>query len=117
MSPRTIFVFGSNTRGIHGLGSAAEAMRNHGAKWGVGSGLTGESYAIPTKDGDLLPLELSTIHKNVRNFLKFANNHPDWRFNTVKIGCGLAGYMEEEIKPFFEKAPVNVNLPKGWRAD
>ena len=43
-----IFVFGSNLEGKH-LGGAAKAAHNKfGAQWGVGVGLTGQSYAIPT---------------------------------------------------------------------
>ena len=57
-----IFVFGSNLAGIHGLGSAKEAVLHHGAEYiknvtarfGVigknGFGLQGNSFAIPTKD-------------------------------------------------------------------
>jgi hypothetical protein len=113
---KSIFVFGSNLAGIHGMGSAAEAYRNHGAQMGVGKGLTGSSYAIPTKDADLLPLELKEIHRHVQRFIRFAKDHPDLRFHVVRVGCGLAGYMEEEIKPFFADAPGNCVLPEGWRA-
>ena len=48
----TIFVFGSNPKGIHGAGAAKVAMEQFGAKYGVGEGLTGNSYALPTKDLD-----------------------------------------------------------------
>lgn len=48
----TIFVFGSNPKGIHGAGAAKVAMEQFGAKFGVGEGLTGNSYALPTKDLD-----------------------------------------------------------------
>lgn len=112
---RHIFVFGSNLAGIHGLGSAAEAHRTHGAEWGVGKGLTGNAYAIPTKDAALLPLELKEIHRHVQRFLRFVAEHPSWHFHVVKVGCGLAGYMEDEISPFFKDAPDNCELPEGWR--
>ena len=46
---KPIFVFGSNLAGNHGAGAALEAHKNWGAKLGVGIGLTGDSYAIPTK--------------------------------------------------------------------
>ena len=46
----TIFVFGSNPTGIHGAGAAKVAREQFGAKAGVGEGLTGNSYALPTKD-------------------------------------------------------------------
>ena len=44
-----IFVFGSNLRGIHGKGAALHAKQKHGAVQGVGEGLRGNSYALPTK--------------------------------------------------------------------
>lgn len=115
MRADSIFVFGSNLAGIHGMGSAAEAHRNHGAKMGVGKGRTGQAYAIPTKDEALLPLPLPIIHRHVKTFLAYAEEHPSLRFHVVKVGCGLAGYMEDEIQPFFQDAPENCDLPKGWR--
>ena len=36
-----IFVFGSNLAGRHGAGSAKEAIKNWGAKYGVGFGRPG----------------------------------------------------------------------------
>lgn len=46
----TIFVFGSNPEGRHGAGAAKIAREQFGAQYGVGEGLTGSSYALPTKD-------------------------------------------------------------------
>lgn len=110
-----IFVFGSNLAGRHGAGSALEAAKNHGAKRGVGSGMSGRSYAIPTKDEDLQTLPLDEIAKFVKVFIEYASRRSDLTFNVVKIGCGLAGYKESEIAPMFAGAPQNVNLPEGWR--
>ena len=45
-----IFVFGSNTQGRHGKGSALVARLNFGAIYGQAYGLQGQSYAIVTKD-------------------------------------------------------------------
>ena len=110
-----IFVFGSNLAGRHGAGSAKEALLKHGAVTGQGRGLQGQSYALPTKDERLRTLPLDVIHVHVECFKMFAGMHPHLTFNVVKIGCGLAGYMEEQIAPMFKGSPVNVNLPKGWR--
>lgn len=111
-----IFTFASNLSGRHGAGSALEARKKHGAIYGQGVGLQGNSYAIPTKDENLKVLPLNIIKNYVDEFIEFAYNNPDKDFHVVKIGCGLAGYKEEEIKPLFENAPVNVVLPKGWRS-
>lgn len=111
----TIFVFGSNLAGRHGAGSAKHAYLYYGAKYGVGIGRTGNSYAIPTKDKNLKVLSLSEINKYVQEFVKYAIANPDLKFEVVKIGCGLAGYSENEISPMFQNTPENVRLPEGWK--
>jgi hypothetical protein len=115
MQKKRIFVFGSNLAGIHGAGSARAAREQWGARLGVGVGRTGDAYAIPTKDARLKTLPLKVIGAYVVTFLEYAQEHPELEFEVVKIGCGLAGFREEEIAPFFSKAPQNVNLPTGWR--
>lgn len=110
-----IFVFGSNLAGRHGKGAALFARQNHGAKTGVGVGLYGNSYAIPTKDAKIQTLPLETIGLYVAHFLDFARAYPQLDFNVTKIGCGLAGYQETDIAPLFKGAPPNCLLPVGWR--
>lgn len=44
-----VFVFGSNPQGFHGAGAAKAALA-FGAKIGVGRGLSGNSYALVTKN-------------------------------------------------------------------
>jgi hypothetical protein len=109
-APRTIFVFGSNLAGRHGKGSALEARIKHGAIYGRGLGLHGNSYAIPTKDARFSSLSLEVIGFHVANFLSFVHTHPDWQFNIVDIGCGLAGYGPEDIAPLFKGAPKNCRF-------
>lgn len=46
----TVFVFGSNPGGVHGAGAAKTAHDMFGAQTGVGEGMTGNAYALPTKD-------------------------------------------------------------------
>ena len=46
----TVFVFGSNPGGVHGAGAAKTARDMFGAQAGVGEGMTGNAYALPTKD-------------------------------------------------------------------
>lgn len=110
--PKEIFVFGSNLAGRHGMGSAAEAVRNHGAQYGVGFGRTGRAYAIPTKDEKLNVLPLQTIAIHVKYFIQYAKLNDDYTFNIVAIGCGLAGYKPSEVAPMFKSAPSNCKLPK-----
>lgn len=114
MSKR-IFVFGSNLAGLHGAGSARAAYDEHGAVWGVGHGPTGSAYAIPTKDESIETMETEAIAPYVAAFVVYATNHPGLVFDVVKIGCGLARKSESEMAALFKGAPLNVNLPDGWR--
>jgi hypothetical protein len=109
-----IFVFGSNLAGRHGAGAALYAKTHHGAVYGQGIGLQGNSYAIPTKDFYIRTLPLNVIQAYVEIFLSFARGNLELQFEVTKIGCGLAGYKESQIAPMFRDAPENCHLPKGW---
>lgn len=78
--------------------------------------MQGTSYAIPTKDRNLHPLPLGTIEKHVLTFKGFAVRNPFFTFKVTRIGCGLAGYTDVQIAPMFRDAPINCELPEGWRA-
>lgn len=104
-----IFVFGSNIAGQH-LGGAAKVAHNQfGAKWGVGVGHTGQTYAIPTMQGGV-----ETIQPYVDEFVAYAKEHQELKFLVTRIGCGIAGFKNEEIAPLFKKAAAvcNIYLPK-----
>lgn len=109
-----IFVFGSNLAGVHSAGSAKAALKYHGAVWGIGEGLQGTSYAIPTKDARLQTLPIPSIHYHVKRFIQFAEDHPEMTFDVVKVGCGLAGVDESIMRELFAGAPDNCLLPKDW---
>ena len=111
-----IFVFGSNLAGRHGKGAALTAKIEHDAVYGIGEGPTGRAYAIPTKDEKLKVRSLDSIERSVDNFLTYAELNEDLVFQVTRIGCGLAGYSDEEIAPFFEGAPDNCILPIEWKA-
>lgn len=109
-----IFVFGSNLAGRHGAGAALDARRLHGAVYGCGEGMSGYSYAIPTKDHALKPRSLDEIRQSVQTFLDFARETPEAIYQVTRIGCGLAGFKDHEIGPMFAGAPANCELPKNW---
>ena len=109
-----IFVFGSNLAGRHGAGAALFARHNHGARYGQGIGLQGNSYAIPTKDHNLRTLPLITIKQHVDQFIQFAMQHSELQFELTRIGCGLAGYSDDQIAPLFANCPTNVIKPRYW---
>lgn len=113
LSRNQIFVFGSNLGGFHGAGAARKAYHSFGAEWGVGEGRTGQCYAIPTKDAELGIRPLEAIDRSVERFLSYAQRNPELTFLVTKIGCGLAGYSTEAIKPMFKNrhVPGNVVLP------
>jgi hypothetical protein len=109
-----IFVFGSNVSGRHGKGAAKTAMK-WGAKYGVGNGIYGKTYAIPTVDKQIKnALSLSSIKMYVDQFIKFATNNTQYIFLVTEIGCGLAGYTVKDIAPLFKEALYleNIYLPK-----
>jgi hypothetical protein len=119
LSSGKVFVFGSNLAGRHGKGAALYARQYLGAITGQGRGPmpaveTPTCLAIPTKDESLKILPLSFIRAEVRHFIAYAATHPDLEFFVTRIGCGLAGYNDEDISPFFKGSPVNCELPLGW---
>ena len=111
-----IFTFGSNLAGRHGKGAALDAKNNWGAIYGVGEGLQGQSYAIPTKSLTLQPLSIDEIVYHIIVFLRFADDNPQFEFMMTRIGCGLAGYADRQIAPLFESAPDNMIFPPEWKS-
>ena len=109
-----IFVFGSNESGVHGAGAAAYAVAHHGAIYGQGFGLQGNSYAIPTKDYHIETLPIHKIVVYVDRFLLDAQMNPEVIFDVTRIGCGLAGYTDADIAPLFVKASENCYFPSEW---
>lgn len=109
LSENEIFVFGSNMEGSHGGGAARLAYQRFGAVWGLGWGLQGQSYAIPTMQGGV-----ETIRPYVNEFIRFAQQNSHLTFLVTRIGCGIAGFRDEEIASLFKEALCidNVVLPK-----
>ncbi len=111
LQPNEIFVFGSNEKGQHGGGAARIAYERFGAIWGQGAGLQGQSYGIPTMGGSV-----DYIRPQVDAFIEFAKDHPNLIFLVTRIGCGIAGYKDEEIAPLFRNALsiTNIHLPNSF---
>lgn len=113
LAENEIFVFGSNSAGIHNGGAAKFAMRKFGAILGQGEGLQGRSYAIPTTG------YFETMVMAIQRFNDFAARNPQKRFLVTRIGCGNAGYSAEQIAPYFQECVKleNVALPADfWMA-
>ncbi len=111
LKPNEVFVFGSNLAGHHGGGAARVARQRFGAVMGKGVGLQGQSYAIPTMQGGV-----ETIKPYVDDFIAFAKSHPELKFYVTRIGCGIAGFKDEEIASLFADAVEldNIILPKSF---
>ena len=111
LKPNEVFVFGSNMKGMHIGGAARVAADKFGAEWGNPIGLQGQSYAIPTMFKDV-----EDIKPYVESFIKFAEEHSELFFYVTRIGCGIAGFRDEEIAPLFLEARTleNVCLPESF---
>lgn len=111
LQPDEVFVFGSDMNGIHDGGAAAYAVRHFGAIRGQGEGPQGQSYAIPTTSCSFMETHLA-----IENFIEHARMLPDTRFYVTRIGCGNAGYTDEQIAPLFVEAMSipNIYLPKSF---
>lgn len=111
LKPNEIFVFGSNLDGMHDGGAARAAYNKFGAIWGQGVGLQGQSYGIPTMHGGV-----DVIKPYVDEFIDFAKSHPELKFLVTRIGCGIAGFRDEEMAPLFKDAIEieNIYLPKSF---
>lgn len=110
-----VFVFGSNLAGRHGKGAARVARFEFGARYGLGRGQYGRSFALPTKDERLVILDLATIRAEVGSFIEHASHMRGDRFWVTRVGCGLAGYKDVQIAPMFRAAPANCSFPLEWR--
>lgn len=115
-----VFVFGSNyPYGRHGAGAAKTAKLYYGAKNGVGEGLMGQSYGLPTVDWTkkYRPLKPIEIKKYADNFIQCAKDNPHLTFLLTEVGCGLAGCNVKDIAPLFKECVdlENVKMPqKFW---
>lgn len=107
LAPNEIFVFGSNALGMHHAGAARVAYNEFGAEWGNGEGLQGQSYSIPTMEGE------HNTKLAIMRFTQYAREHPELKFLVTPVGCSIAGYTPEEIAPMFKDAAYleNVYLP------
>ena len=108
-----IFVFGSNRAGRHGKGAAKYAHLYHHAIYGIGEGIQGGSYAIPTKDSKLVRLSLDEIKVHVDRFIDY-NRSTNLPFFVTAIGTGLSYYKHSEIAPMF-KGAKRCWFPKEWK--
>jgi hypothetical protein len=136
LKPNEVFVFGANTAGGHGGGTAGLAQRgttssNYTAlpigtkgKWSeygivdkLMQGTEGKSFGIVTKAANISgtslkigtkrSVPLSRIEESINALIKTANENPSLKFLVTKFGTNMAGFSEQEMKSLLE----NKNLP------
>lgn len=120
MISTSVFVFGSNLRGIHGAGAALSAVHFHGAQVGLGVGLQGGSYAIPTCSLPGTPLPLDVVRLYVLQFAAFVDivKATNWAvmFKVTRVGCGYAGFKDEQMAPLFNACdPSMCQFDASWQ--
>jgi hypothetical protein len=98
---------------MHMAGAAAFAVERHGAIFGFAEGPQGNSYAIPTCDSYIVPLTLTEIKMYVDSFINYAHQS-DEEFQVTRVGCGIAGFQDDQIAPLFKNAPLNCLMPPEW---
>ncbi|QDF45940.1 hypothetical protein vBVpaPMGD2_1 [Vibrio phage vB_VpaP_MGD2] len=136
MSGNNIFVFGSNPEGRHGMGAAKAAMK-FGAKLGIGRGLQGNTYALPTKNlkagftekctgityhrSGKRSIPLSMIRDNILELYSVARSRPELTFVVVyqADASNLNGYSSNEIMDTFiigMDVPNNILIHESFRS-
>lgn len=115
LEPGQVFVFGSNAAGHHAGGAALQAYEQFGAEWGVGEGLTGQSYAFPTLRADMTQVSNTELKAARLKFYQECEAHPELIFLLTKVGTGIAGFPESKMRALFRNAPANVVKPTDWR--
>ena len=122
----TVFVFGSNPEGRHGAGAAKVARLQFGAIYGIGEGLQGRSYALPTKDlrvtanNGYRSISQERITQSIRRLYSTARQHPDRKFMVAYRNTeqrSLNGYTGlEMIRMFLDAGPIpeNIYVSKEW---
>ena len=113
LKPNEIFVFGSNTKGLHLGGAARVAYDKFGAEWGLSEGLSGNTYAIPTMSPEGNKVSKRTLQLSFYNFLKMVQSRKDVKFLLTKIGCGIAGWEIKDIAELLSFEIMNFNLNYG----
>lgn len=122
-----VFVFGSNPEGRHGLGAAKTAMQ-FGAKYGVGRGRQGNTYALVTKNLKEGFYERSTgityhtqgyrsvspemLSSNIEEFYQHARDNPNNNFAVVYQASSknLNGYSPKEMFDLFNQFTIPENI-------
>ncbi len=61
-------------------------------------------------------VSLEALQASVQRLIDFANQNRQKIILLTKVGCGIAGFVEDAIKEHFREAPANIIKPKEWYA-
>ena len=116
LKPNEVFVFGSNMAGNHAGGAARTAVEKFGAIMGQAEGLQGQSYAVPTLDENMNKVTPEQLQKSLETFAEYARVNSSTTFYLTKIGCGIAGFTEEEVIRLLNNIdmPGNIVIPEDF---
>lgn len=121
LNENQIFVFGSNTEGRHGKGSALKAKINFGAIYGKSEGIQGQSFAIITKDLTKRVHPSRTkeqIIEQIHKLYEYARLNPDKEFIIPYTGqdVNLNAYSSIDMAKMFsnENIPFNIIFEKSF---
>ena len=90
LHPNEVFVFGSNANGNHYGGAANLAYQRFGAVWGVGEGLRGNSYALPTLNRSMERVSVGTLKQAFKHLFSCHLFHILFPFRRLR--CKLRVY-------------------------
>ena len=139
LEPNQVFVFGANTAGGHGGGTAGLAQRGNAksnytalpqgtkgkwAEYGVVDqlmeGTEGKSFGIVTKSasvsgtklkiGSRRSVPLERIEQSINSLIETANNNPELEFLVTKFGTNMAGFTVAEMKSLLEGKSLPDNI-------
>lgn len=115
LNSNQIFVFGSNTQGRHGAGSAKVARDKFGAIYGIPEGRQNQAYALVTKD--LTKYKHPSISKEriieqIKILYEYAK---EYCFNEYFVaysgeGTNLNGYTPLEMAEMFGCTEIPDNV-------
>ena len=120
-----IFVFGSNTEGRHGAGTAKIAVDKYGAKYGQARGLQGRSYGLITTNlrARIQPgVTKEAIISEIKILYAVAEQNPDLEFYVThnNLGRNLCHYTNLQMAEMYGASnfiPSNIIFEEGFWPD
>lgn len=112
-----VIIVGTNLNGEHFGGAAKQAYEQFGLEWGVGEGLSGNSYAFPTLDKNMFRFNKSALERRIVLLKRCCEQNSKKTFYLTRVGCGIAGFTDEYMFKLFKsfQLPSNLILPGEWK--